>query len=187
MPNKLIFSTGNDEKFLTAKHVCDLFEIDLEQKDIDIAEIQEEDPEKVALDKALKAFELVRQPVVVTDDSWAFSGLRGFPGVYMHSINEWFAPEDFLRLIGPLEDRKVTLTQYLVFTDGKKQKIFTKKTNGTLLTEIRGKSKHPSHTIISLDGDGGQSIAEAYERASDKSTRRSAQIWHKFAEWYSRS
>jgi non-canonical purine NTP pyrophosphatase (RdgB/HAM1 family) len=181
---EVVFSTGNDEKFLTAKHVCDHYSIQLTQRNVDVAEIQEENPEKVALDKASKAYTLVKQPVVITDDSWAFSGLKGFPGVYMHSINEWFAPEDFLRLILPLTDRKVVLTQYLVYDDGRAQKIFTRQTTGELLKEIRGNSKHSSHTVIALSGDNGMSIAEAYDQAKDKSTRKSAQIWHEFAEWF---
>jgi inosine/xanthosine triphosphate pyrophosphatase family protein len=180
----LIFATGNAEKFLTAKHACDLSGLALEQRDVEVSEIQSEDPEKVALDKARKAFDIVRQPVVITDDSWAFSGLRGFPGVYMHSINEWFRSEDFLRLVLPLEDRGVTLTQYLVYIDGSGPKVFTRQTVGTLLKETRGTSKHPSHTVITLSGDDGLSIAEAFERTSDKSTRRSALVWHDFVAWY---
>jgi len=181
---EVIFSTGNDGKFLTAKHVCGHFGIKLSQESADIAEIQEENPEKVATDKASKAFTLLQRPVVITDDSWAFKGLKGFPGVYMHSINVWFTPEDFLRLTLPLPDRAVVLTQYLVYCDGVTQKVFTKQTEGELLKEIRGASKHPSHTVITLSGDNGLSIAEAYDQTTDKSTRKSAQIWKEFAEWF---
>jgi inosine/xanthosine triphosphate pyrophosphatase family protein len=183
---ELIFSTGNDEKFLTAKHTCDNYGIKLTQKSADIVEIQEESPEKVAVDKAAKAFALLKRPVVITDDSWSFSGLKGFPGVYMHSINEWFTPDDFLRLVLPLADRKAILTQYLVYDDGQEQKVFSKQTEGELLKEIRGTSKHPSHTVITLTGDNGLSIAEAYDQATDKSTRKSAQIWQDFADWFSK-
>lgn len=181
---RLLFSTGNAEKFLTAKHVCDYAGISLEQVAIEVTEIREENPENVALDKATKAFNEISKPLVITDDSWAFAGLKGFPGVYMHSINEWFTPEDFLRLTLPLENREVILTQYLVYVDSTQQKVFKRQTKGTLLKEIRGTSAHPSHTIITIDGDDGLSIAEAYDRAIDKSTRRSAQIWHDFVDWY---
>ncbi|CAN5611646.1 XTP/dITP diphosphatase [soil metagenome] len=184
---QLLFSTGNAEKFLTAKHVCDSASISLEQINIEVTEIQEENPEKVALDKSTKAFSEVGKPLVITDDSWAFAGLKGFPGVYMHSMNEWFTPEDFLRLTLPLENREVTLTQYLVYIDGRQQKVLTQQTKGVLLKEIRGTSAHPSHTIITIDGDYGLSIAEAYDRVEDKSSRRSAQIWHDFVNWYSNS
>lgn len=181
---QVIFSTGNAHKFLTAKHTCERYQIELTQKNVDITEIQEEDPLKVATDKAAKAFAIVGQPVVISDDSWAFSGLKGFPGVYMHSINAWFTAEDFLRLVLPLEDRSVTLTQYVVYADGHQQKIFTRNTHGQLLKEIRGRSPHPSHTIVTLDGDNGLSIAEAYDGGADKSSRQPALIWHEFAAWF---
>lgn len=182
---QLLFSTGNPEKFITAQHTCERYGVKLTQKSIDITEIQEENAEKVALDKVAKAFTTVGEPVVITDDSWSFSGLNGFPGVYMHSINKWFTSEDFLRLVLPLEDRKVVLTQYLIYLDNQEQKVFIKQTEGTLLKEIRGVSKYPSFQIITLAGDNGLSIAEAYDKAADKSTRKSAQVWHDFAEWFS--
>lgn len=181
----LAFSTGNATKFLTAKHVCDRYDIRLTQETRDIVEIQDE-PENVALDKAAKAYKLLKRPVVISDDSWSFSGLNGFPGVYMHAMNEWFTTEDFLRLTLPLEDRKVTLTQYLVYTDAQQQKVFAKRTAGTLLKEIRGKSEYPRcFQIITLAGDSGQSIAEVYDKAPDQTERQPAKVWFEFAAWFS--
>ena len=181
----LIFATGNNLKFITALHTCQKHGIELAQRKADIPEIQSEDPEVVALNKAAGAYELFKSPVVITDDSWAMSGLRGFPSVYMHSINAWFTPEDFLRLTLPLEDRRVTLTQYLVYADGKQQKVFSRHIPGTLLKEIRGTSEFPNHTITSLEGDNGLSIAEVTANPNhDHSTRRSAEIWHDFLAWY---
>lgn len=181
---QLLFSTSNNEKFLTAKHACDNAGIDLQRIEIDVVEIQEENPELVAIDKAKKAFKVVGEPIVITDDSWSFDGLKGFPGVYMHSMNEWLTPEDYLRLVLPLENREATLTQNLVYIDSTQHKVFRHQTKGQLLKEIRGQSKHSSHTIISLEGDNGLSIAEAYDNAMDKSTRQSAQVWYDFTEWY---
>jgi inosine/xanthosine triphosphate pyrophosphatase family protein len=181
---QLLFSTGNILKFGIARHVCERYDIGLNQSEQDITEIQSEDPRAVALDKAYKAFEILQQPVVTTDDSWTFSGLRGFPGVYMHSVNKWFTPEDFLRLTLPLEDRSATLTQLLVYTDGHARKVFTRQSEGIILKEIRGHSPHPSHTIVSMVGDKGRSIAEAYDHTADTSDRKAAQVWHDFAQWY---
>ena len=180
----LVFSTGNNSKFVSAKQVCEAAGINLIQKDAEITEIQEENPENVALDKAAKAFNTIGQPLVITDDSWAFAGLSGFPGVYMHSINEWFTPEDFLRLTLPLVNRDVTLTQYLVYVDDSQQKVFTRQSKGKLLSEIRGKSQHPSHTILTMEEDNGLSIAEVYESAQDTTARQPAIIWHDFVQWY---
>ncbi len=184
--NSLIFAISNTDKFETAKATCDHYGIALTRQNAEITEIQEEDSVKIAVDKAQKAYQMLKQPVVITDDSWAFSGLLGFPGAYMHSMNEWLTAEDFLRLAAPLTDRQVTFTINLVYTDGNTLKTFQQLTNGTLLTEARGKSQQTNLRIISLDGDSRLSIAEAFHSAVDKSTRDIAQIWHDFADWYTK-
>src|SRR5579859_1519227 len=104
---EVIFSTGNATKYRLAAQTCEKNGIKLIQKHLYIDEIQGEEPKKIVLDKAAKAYATLKKPVVVSDDSWAFQGLKGFPGPYMSSINHWFAPEDFLRLTLPLADRSV--------------------------------------------------------------------------------
>lgn len=182
----IVFLTGNNRKYQDAKLVCYEYGIDVIQQNIDVDEMQSEDPEIVAIDKAQKAYKEFKQPLVISDDSWAFPGLKGFPGVYMHSMNEWFTPDDFLRLVLPLEDRRAILTQYLVYTDGVTKKVFKSTSEGTLLTEIRGKSHHPSHTVMTMKGDEGLSIAEVHELQNQQNRikRKPAIIWHDFAKWY---
>lgn len=180
----LTFSTGNSGKFATALQVCDQFGIKIVQLDADIDEIQSEDPQKVALDKAQKAYEKIKSPVIISDDSWSYPGLGGFPGVYMHSMNEWLSAEDFLRLILPLEDRRAIYTQYLVYQDNDTQKIFSTVHTGTLIKEIRGTTKHPSHAITAMDGEGGLTIAEVHNAGHRRADRDVADIWHEFAGWF---
>ncbi|MDB5163940.1 MAG: RdgB/HAM1 family non-canonical purine pyrophosphatase, dITP/XTP pyrophosphatase [Candidatus Saccharibacteria bacterium] len=181
---ELIFSTGNADKFASAQSACTEYGLTFTQSKLDIDEIQGENSERIARDKANKAFVLVQKPLVVTDDSWAFLGLNGFPGAYMRSMNHWFTPEDFLRLTLPLQDRQVLLKMYVVYQDAQRQKLFTGEVSGKLLKEVRGHSDNPSHSIVSLDGDNGLSIAEVYEQGTNLSQRQSAIIWHQFAKWY---
>jgi inosine/xanthosine triphosphate pyrophosphatase family protein len=180
----ILFATGNSSKLLNARAVCSKYGIKVVQKIFEVDEIQSENAEKVALDKANKSFSLAKRPIVITDDSWSMLGLNGFPGVYMHSLNTWFKPEDFLRLTLPLADRRIILTQILVYTDSQQQKVFTMRTEGKLIKEVRGSSEHASHTITTMPGDNGLTIAEAYNKGVDRSQRQSAQIWHEFARWY---
>jgi inosine/xanthosine triphosphate pyrophosphatase family protein len=180
---QLIFSTSNISKFIIAEQVCTKYDIEIIQKQIDVVEIQAEDPVAVALDKSAKAYDSLKMPLLISDDSWAFLGLNGFPGIYMHSMNTWLTSDDFLRLTLPLKDRRVVFTQYVVYNDGVTQKTFTAQTPGLLLTEIRGQSEHPSHTIVSLVGDNGKSLAEAFPRV-DNSTTAYSRVWHDFAKWY---
>jgi inosine/xanthosine triphosphate pyrophosphatase family protein len=184
---KVIFATTNDAKFKTARDVCDKYGVDIAQKKIDIDEIQSEDPEKVAVDKARRAYEVIGNPVTITDESWSYPGLNGFPGAYMHSMNEWFSPEDFLRLVMPLKDRRAFLTQYLIYDDGQIQKIFKVLSEGVLLKEIKGSSIHANYTITSMKGTNGLSEAEYLSSITDKSKRPAAKVWHDFAIWYKES
>lgn len=181
---EVIFSTGNATKFVTASQACAKCGVRLVQQNLEIDEIQGEDAEKIAIDKATKAYALIKKPVVVSDNSWAFLGLKGFPGPYMSSINHWFTPEDFLHLTLPLTDRAVTLTQYIIYQNKDVRKVFTAQCKGKLLKEIRGISVHPNHTIITMSGDDGLSIAEVYNSSGDNSSRSIAELWKEFARWY---
>lgn len=181
---KITFCTTNQDKFRTAKDACAQFNIALEQAAVEVDEIQSEDAKKVAIDKAQKAYEKLKKPLAITDDSWSFPGLNGFPGAYMHSMNTWLSPADFLRLTLPLQDRRVVLTQHLVYTDGDLVKVFESTTQGELLKEVRGNSKHSSLTIMTLEGDNGLSMAEVMELDHDKSALSTAKVWKNFAVWY---
>jgi non-canonical purine NTP pyrophosphatase (RdgB/HAM1 family) len=180
---QLIFATSNELKFRAADQVCRDYGVELLQRKLDIDEIQGEDSRLIALDKARRAYKILAKPVIISDDSWAFAGLNGFPGPYMSSMNEWLTPEDFLRLTRHLDNRRVVLTQLVIYKDSGNEKIFTSVIEGQLLKEVRGKSLHANHTIIALDGDNGDSIAERYGSGNLKE-RRASDIWRELAKWY---
>ncbi len=181
---RLVFSTGNAHKFETGQNVLKTHGIALEQATFEIDEIQGEDPELIARDKVLKAFEIVKRPVLVSDDSWNIPGLNGFPGPYMKSINHWFTVDDFLNLTRPLQDKTIILKQLLVFTDGTITKIFATEARGTLLPEPRGKNGLPSQLITTMEGDDGKTIAEMNSTITRQTDRRTVAVWHDFGRWY---
>lgn len=184
MTKSVVFSTSNYGKYEYAKIVCEDYGIDVIQKILNVDEIQGNFPEKVAIDKAKRAYEMVKSPVVITDDSWSFPGLRGFPGVYTSSINQWFTADDYLRLTSRLSDRRAIYTQYLVYANGEKTKVFEFNSEGTLLKQARGKSKYPNLMIITMNGDDGKSVAEVHADKASRLTHDSALIWHDFAKWF---
>lgn len=118
---QILFSTGNSQKMRMGQTVCDEYGISLLQKDLDIDEVQSENSEYVAKKKAEAAFACVKQPVIISDDSWAFLGLNGFPGTYAKSVNHWLSPEDYLRLMKGVSDRRALLTQTIVFQNNDEQ------------------------------------------------------------------
>jgi inosine/xanthosine triphosphate pyrophosphatase family protein len=183
---KLYFSTGNENKFKTARVICKNNGINLEQKDLPIDEIQGEDGLEIIKDKAAKAFALLGEPVVVSDDYWEFLGLNGFPGPYMKSINHWLAPEDMLRLTLPLKNKDVILTQRLAYQDKNTYKVFELQNKGKLIDEIRGISSTANQKLVTLEGDNGLTISEIYDSGIDRSDRKPTRIWKQFAVWYAK-
>ncbi len=69
MSFNLIYVTGNQAKYLTAKKYFEPLGVDVVQKKLDIPEIQSDKIEEVALDKAQKAFNILKQPLIVNDTS----------------------------------------------------------------------------------------------------------------------
>ncbi len=182
------FVTNNQEKIQIAQTVCAEAGITVKAVALDINEIQGENPELIIRDKAQRAFEKLNMPVVVSDDSWNIRALKGFPGAYMKSINHWFTPEDFLRLMDGVEDRRITLHQYLAYTDGSLTKVFTNNIDGQIIHEARGKNaKSPNMAVITLDSDNGKTIAEVFEQGTEAIVARyknRPDAWHGFVEWY---
>lgn len=76
----LLFATGNNVKFRMATETCKRYGLELQQISLDLPEIQAHDGETVARDKALRVFEELQKPIIVSDDSWLIPGLKNFPG-----------------------------------------------------------------------------------------------------------
>lgn len=182
--NDLTFVTGNAQKFSIAQPVFADRGINLLQVQLDIDEIQGEVADKIVRDKLQKAYSATGKPTLVNDDSWSFSGLGGFPGPYMKSIMHWFTAEDFLHLTFPLQDRRVTLSQWIGYQDADGQKLFTLDYTGIVLPELRGTSGSSLEKIISMPGDNGRSIAESYDNGANTTDREVAEGYRQFIDWY---
>lgn len=179
----LLYATGNTDKFRQAQLVCSQAGIELIQDSLEVPEIQGEDPEVIARDKAQKAFAKFQKPVIVSDDSWQVHGLRGFPGPYMKSVSKWFSVDDWLNLTRPLTNKQASVRQIVVYQDQAGQQLFSLELPAVLIDEARGSSHNAFDCITSFD-NGAHTVAEV------NSQGRSAlghlpSVWHDFAEWYS--
>jgi XTP/dITP diphosphohydrolase len=182
--NALTFVTGNSIKFKSAQRICGSYDIALQQFSMDIPEIQSHESEAIARDKALRVYEQLKRPIIISDDTWLINGLRGFPGPYMKFVNDSFTADDWLRLTAPLQDRGIILRQIIIFQDGDKQQLFSTDIPGVLLDKIRGKSVYPHNTIMSFDG-GRQSIAEMITtQGSALAASKLRTSWHDLCEWF---
>ena len=177
----ILFITTNRLKVTLATLICDSMDVKLTSQAFEMEEIQAADSLPVARHKAAQAYDKFQQPVVVSDDGWVIPGLGGFPGPYMKAVNEWFTPDDFLRLTLPLRDRRIILQQVLVYQDEHEQKLFSKEIEATLLKDVRGVSQYPHLSIISFDG-GVHGAAEDNNHGY-KSLFEQTTPWHELCDW----
>ncbi len=188
----IAFASSNSEKFATAKYICEKEGIPIEQVFVDIDEIQGENPELIIKDKARRAFETYGKPVIVSDDSWDIPALNGFPGAYMKSMNDWFTPDDFLRLLNGITDRRAILHQYLAYVDETQTIVFSGDLQGTILEEARGEFiPHKAWmSVIAMNGDNGQSLSEVFGSGKQLEKGRHdnrPETWHEVVKWYKES
>lgn len=169
---QLICATGNTQKFGIGQTILKEYGITLAQKPLDIDEIQGEDPILVLKDKALKAYDQLKEPVVVSDDWWDIPALRGFPGAYMKSMNHWFTPDDFIALMTGKTDRRVILHAYLAYADGTDVHVFSNDLSGVIVDSPRGTYGPPIMHVAAMDYDESRTISETYDQGLEHTVDR---------------
>jgi len=130
---KLLFVTGNQGK---ADRLSEYLGIEIDHRKIDVEEIQSSDIKEVAKDKALKAYEIVGQPVLVDDVSLEFDALGGLPGAFVR----WFVEDAGLQAMCDMirENRKAVGRCVMCYYDGKQVYYFEGKIEGSVSKNPRG-------------------------------------------------
>lgn len=186
MPS-LLFATGNASKFYEASSVCRGFDILLEQRAVDIDEIQHHDSMKITEAKVRDTFDLVKQPVVVNDSSWNIPALEGFPGGYMKDVAAWLSTEDFQALMKEKEDKRIILNEVVAYYDGIDMHFFTHERSGHFIDTPRGVSPPSFARLVQMDSDD-KTISQIFDEG-DWSVKKVDEYkhWYDFAGWYQQS
>jgi non-canonical purine NTP pyrophosphatase (RdgB/HAM1 family) len=175
----IILVTGNDRKVGEAKLACEPLGVEVIQKKLDVHEIQSNDPKEVSLHKAKSAFEILGEPLVVTDTFWNIPSLNGFPGAYMKDVAAWFESEDFIDLMRNKSDRTVIFSENITYYDKNSYRQFAKEFYGKIASRPRG-------TGISIENVAefdGVTLGER-RQSGDYSHSPENYVWIDFAEWY---
>lgn len=176
---KLIYVTGNLNKFNHAKVYWAKLGIDLEQRKLEIDEIQSDSISEIAKDKAQKAFNIIKQPLIVSDSGWFIPALNNFPGPFMKYLNQWFSTEDFLALMKDKSDRTILFVHVVAVADKRGVKVFEQKIEGTILEKPDGVGL-PSDQLIVLESNK-QTIAKDNE--NNVQSFNDSNLWAKVAGW----
>lgn len=127
MTKKIIFVTSNQTKILHANEAIQKFGYEIVGKKLDIIEPREEDPEKVVIEKANQAFQILKKPLMVEDSGIFIKALNGFPKTFVHFVEDTVGIEGILKMMEGVTDRYVEFRQSLAYIESgmKEPKVFS--------------------------------------------------------------
>ena len=178
----LTYVTSNSRKFNSAVIRLAKYDIEIQQKKLDLIEIQSDSVHEIARHKAQSAYYELQTPLIITDVNWSIPALNGFPGGFMAYIDRWLTTDDFLRLMQGIEDRRVILTIVISYIDGTQHKQFEGSVEGVVLHqggETDFKSFDPIASFRSDKKSFTQARSENLPTFDNPPT-----LWDDFAQWY---
>ena len=127
------FVTSSEDKVREAESILG---VKLKRANLDLKEIQSLSVEEVATDKAKRAFDIIRKPVIVEDTGLYIEALNGFPGALIKWVLKTIGNEGLCKLVG--ENRKALAKTCICFFDGKKLQSFIGELEGIIAEKPRG-------------------------------------------------
>ncbi len=128
---QIYFVTGNQHKLQEWQAMMPA-DITLEPVDVDLIEIQSDDPEEIVVDKVRRAYEVTGKPVVVEDVEAGLDKLRGLPGPFIKFFNKKLGKDALYQLAGK-EGEKATVACTVGYYDGKSMIIVRGEVQGTVV------------------------------------------------------
>jgi len=132
----VLFASSNTHKYEEAEKILAEFEIKLEFFKTDLVEIQDESLSKIAVQKALNAYDKCKKPVIVEDDGLFIESLSGFPGPYSSYVFKTIGNNGILKLIGI--NRTAQFRAIIAFCDSSNEPtLFESSVAGTISKNIQ--------------------------------------------------
>jgi non-canonical purine NTP pyrophosphatase (RdgB/HAM1 family) len=146
---EIYFVTGNKDKIREAEQVL---ERQVNSIKLDIPEIQALHVKDVVEDKARKAYEQVKKPVMVEDTGLYFTSLNGFPGALIKWLLDSIKNEGICKLLADIADRSAYAETSVCFYDGTACKTFSGRIYGRIVESPRGTNGFGWDAIFQPDG-----------------------------------
>jgi inosine triphosphate pyrophosphatase len=128
---QIFLVTGNPNKLREWQAIMPST-IDLQSIDIDLIEIQSDNPEEIVADKVKRAYEHVGKPVIVEDVDAGLKKLGGLPGPFIKFFNGKLGKDALYKLAGR-EGEEATVACTAAYYDGERMIIVRGEINGTVV------------------------------------------------------
>ncbi len=153
----LVFVTSNLGKLREAQ---DVLGVTLEHQALDLVEIQSLELKEIVRDKARRAYERVRRPVLVEDTSLELAGMRGFPGPLIRWMLVSVGPAGIARLAHAFADPRAIVRCMACAFDGHDEVFGSGVIRGMIAETPRGRRGFGWDSVFIPDGGGGRTYGE---------------------------
>lgn len=117
MNKEITFITGNQTKVMHANEVFQTFGYTAVARRLYIIEPREEDPMRVAVEKAIQAFRELKKPLMVEDSGIFIRALNGFPKTFIHFVEDTIGISNVLKMMEGITDRYAEFRQALAYIE----------------------------------------------------------------------
>lgn len=149
MKKEILFITGNSKK---AEEVKAITGLDVKTRNLDIPEIQALNVEEVAKAKALAAFQLTGQPVIVDDTGMSIEALNGLPGALVAWFLDNLKPIGILKILNSERNRRASVSTCIGYADQNGVSVFTGIIYGKIANSLKGNNGFGYDPIFIPDG-----------------------------------
>lgn len=134
---KILVITGNQNK---AEEIASITGLEVETKKLELPEIQSLSVEEVAKKKAMDAYKIVRQPVIVDDTGMSIEALNSLPGALVFFFLASLGTQGILDIMRNKKNRKASVSTCIAYADNEGVKTFVGTVFGVISKEIKGES-----------------------------------------------
>lgn len=144
------FITSNKDK---AEHLANNLGLRIEHRNLDITEIQSLSLEEIVKDKAQKAYEIIKSPVLVEDASLKYTAFGNLPGPLIKWFHKELGNSGLCRIINHYKKDRTALSEVLFcLYDGKEFKLFAGSKAGRIAAYPRGEMGYGWDAVFIPDG-----------------------------------
>jgi non-canonical purine NTP pyrophosphatase (RdgB/HAM1 family) len=141
--------TGNEGKL---REFNQILGFDIDNKKIDLDEIQSLDPKVIGEHKVRQAYKVMRSPVLVEDTTLDFAALEGLPGPFVKWFLDAIGPIGLIKLLVPYSNRKAIAKCTITYYDGKTLRFFEGIVKGRIASKPLGKNGFGWDFVFIPDG-----------------------------------
>ena len=192
--NEIYFVSHNIYKYSEIKSIVDNRITDLHLKFCkrNITEIQDQKIEKIAIEKARFAYNIVKKPIIIEDDGLFIKSLNGFPGQYSSYVLKSIGNRGIIRLLKGYRDRSAFFKSVFVYSNGIIVKVFYGKINGRISLTIKDDGWGYDPIFIPLNNNNNDNKSDTTFAKLNKMNKKN-ELSHrrialdKFVKWFNQN